>query len=117
MAGCGGFINITQNANRLFFAVPLPAGGLDVKVEDGKLTILKEGRSKKFLNQVEQITFSGNYAQKVNQPVMYITERAVFRLTPKGMELTEIARESIWKRCAGSYGFCADCVANDETDG
>lgn len=64
---------------------------MDVKVDGGKLTIVKEGRSKKFLDHVEQITFSGEYAQKVEQPVLYITERAVFELTNKGMVLTEVA--------------------------
>ncbi|SDF81882.1 acyl CoA:acetate/3-ketoacid CoA transferase [Sporolituus thermophilus] len=91
VAGCGGFINITQNAKRVVFCGTFTAGGLQVKIADGKLEIVNEGKAKKFLKHVEQITFSGAYAQKVKQPVMYITERAVFKLTPEGMMLTEIA--------------------------
>ena len=91
VAGCGGFINITQNAKRVVFCGTFMAAGLKVSVGDGKLTILTEGKAKKFLKHVEQITFSGQYAQKVQQPVLYITERAVFELTAEGMVLTEIA--------------------------
>jgi propionate CoA-transferase len=91
VAGCGGFINITQNTKEVIFLGTFMAGGLKVKVADGKLNIIKEGRNKKFLDHVEQITFSGKYAQNNHQSVMYITERAVFRLTSEGMVLTEIA--------------------------
>ena len=52
--------------------------GLKTACEDGKLVIVQEGAKKKFVNQVEHITFSGKYAVQVKQPVLYITERAVF---------------------------------------
>ena len=91
ITGCGGFIDITQNAKKVLFCGTFTVGGLKVKTGNGKLEILNEGKIKKFLKHVEQITFSGKYAQKTKQPVLYITERAVFELKEDGLYLTEIA--------------------------
>ena len=91
IAGCGGFINITQNAKKVYFCGTFTAGGIKVHVEDGKLVVDQEGREKKMIDAVEQVTFSGIYANKVGQPVMYITERAVFELRKDGVYLTEVA--------------------------
>ena len=91
IVGPGGFINISQNAKTMIYCGALTADGLETKVGDGKLTIVREGKAKKFMSRVRQITFSGDYANRVGQKVFYITERAVFQLTPAGVELIEIA--------------------------
>ncbi|MFP5212200.1 MAG: acyl CoA:acetate/3-ketoacid CoA transferase [Acidobacteriota bacterium] len=89
--GPGGFINISQSAGKVCFVGTFTAGRLDVSIEDGKLRINREGTEIKFKKSVQQKTFSGSYAVRMGQPVLYITERCVFRLTMTGMELVEIA--------------------------
>ncbi len=91
LAGAGGFINISQNARKIVFAGTFTAGGLRIAIEDGRLGIVQEGRAKKFVEKVGQVTFSGPYAAEIGQPVYYVTERCVFRRTKKGVELIEVA--------------------------
>jgi propionate CoA-transferase len=91
LAGAGGFINISQNAKSLVFCGTFTAGSLQLGFADGKVQILTEGRTRKFVHEVEHRTFSGKYASQRGQPVLYVTERCVFRLTPEGLELIEVA--------------------------
>ncbi|HNX27670.1 MAG TPA: CoA-transferase, partial [Phycisphaerae bacterium] len=91
LAGCGGFIDITQNSKKIVFAGTFTAGNLQVEIDGGKIRIVKEGGFKKFVRDVEQVTFSGKTAQMNNLQVLYVTERCVFTLTREGVELIEIA--------------------------
>ena len=89
--GCGGFIDISQNSKRTVFCGTFTAGGLNINVEHGKLKIASEGKNKKFVSKVSQITFSGRFAADNNKNVLYITERCVFKLFKDGLHLVEIA--------------------------
>jgi propionate CoA-transferase len=90
-AGCGGFVDITSTARALLFCGYFTAGGLDLRVEEGRLRILKEGKNRKFVPEVEHVTFSGRRARQLKQDVLYITERCVLRLEPEGLTIIEIA--------------------------
>ncbi|MBX3619792.1 MAG: malonate decarboxylase subunit alpha [Rhizobacter sp.] len=89
--GCGGFINITQSAKKLVFCGTFTADGLELAIGGGTLKIVKEGAHKKFIRQVEQITFNGHESVRRHQQVLFITERAVFHLGDEGLELIEVA--------------------------
>ena len=91
IAGCGGFIDISQNSKKVVFCGTFTSGGFKSHIDNGKIVIDQEGKIKKFVDEVDQITFSGDYALETRQPVLYITERAVFELTNEGIELKEIA--------------------------
>ena len=78
VSGCGGFINISQKSKKVAFVGTFTSGGLKTKIEDGRLYILQEGKYRKFVDKVGQITFSGKRAGREGKPVFYVTERCVF---------------------------------------
>ncbi len=91
LAGVGGFVNITQSTRRLVFMGTLTAGGLQVEAGDGRLRIVREGRSRKLVPRVGHLSFNGEYASRQGTDVLYVTERAVFRLVDGQLVLVEIA--------------------------
>jgi len=104
--GCGGFINITQSTKNVIFAGEFTAGSAQIEVKDGALRILAEGKVRKFVDQVEQITFSGKVSRREGQKVLFVTERCVFKLVPEGLLLTEIAPGvDLEKDIFGQMGF------------
>ncbi len=90
ITGCGGSIDISQNARKVVYC-----GSFAVKSEqritERGIEILHPGRARKFIRDVQQVSFSGKYAQEKGQDILYVTERAVFRLLPEGLTLLEIA--------------------------
>ncbi len=91
LSGCGGFINISQNAKKVVFCGTFTAKGESVRVGDGVLQIERSGTIHKLVKQVDQITFSADNAHQSGQKVLYVTERAVFELTSEGVMLCEVA--------------------------
>ena len=89
-AGAGGFVDITARAKKIVFSGPLVAGA-DVRIEDGKVHVLKEGKVKKLVPEVEHVSFSGRRARELGQEITYVTERCVLSLAKDGVTVTEIA--------------------------
>ena len=91
IVGIGGFVNISQNARKVVFGGTFTAGGLEISWPGGRTEIAREGRHRKFLAQVEQLSYSGDYGWQRGQEVLYVTERAVFRRTADGLERIEVS--------------------------
>lgn len=94
MPGCGGFIDISQTAKKVCFMGTFTSGGLEIEIRDGRLAIVKEGRARKFKKRVLEKTFSA--AAGPPRPILYITERAVFKLIrPESPEKADTCVELI----------------------
>ncbi len=89
IVGVGGFIDISQKADQLAFCGTLSVRA-EIEISGGKLRYLRHGKPK-LVEQVAQVTFSGDYARRLGQRVLYVTEAAVFRLTDAGLRLEELA--------------------------
>ncbi|WP_170546760.1 acyl CoA:acetate/3-ketoacid CoA transferase [Ruegeria arenilitoris] len=89
-AGAGGFVDITARARKIVFSGNFNAGA-KMTVENGQVEILQEGKVAKFVDEVDQISFSGKRAKAQGQDVTYVTERCVIKLTEQGLMVTEIA--------------------------
>lgn len=89
--GSGGFANICHQTRKIVFCGAFTAGGLQAEIVDGKVVIRREGRVKKFVRRVEQISLSGQAAREKGQEILYVTERCVFRLDAEGLEVIEVA--------------------------
>jgi propionate CoA-transferase len=89
-AGAGGFVDITARAKKIVYSGFFNAGA-KMDVVDGKLRIEKEGKVKKLVKAVEQVSFSGTRGVMQGQDITYVTERCVMKLTSDGIVVTEIA--------------------------
>jgi propionate CoA-transferase len=91
LIGPGGFIEIAQNAKKVVFCGTFDAQGSRLECAGGSLRVLRPGKVKKLVSRVGQVTFSGAFARARGQEVLYVTERAVFRLVQAGLEVVEVA--------------------------
>ena len=101
MPGSGGFINIVHAARKIVFCGTLTAKGLRTSVGPAGLRIEREGQVRRFVADVELITFNGEAAIKKGQEAIYVTERAVFRRERDGM------CSSRWRRVSTSGRTCS----------
>lgn len=77
----------------MVFCGTFDAKGSDISFDpEHGVCIKRFGEVAKFVEQVAQITFSGDQALATGQRVLYVTERAVFSLVADGLVLIEIAR-------------------------
>lgn len=90
--GAGGFIDITARAKNVIFCSTFTGKGLEVEFDQNGLHIVKEGEIRKMVKKVQQISYNGKIAGQIKQNMVYVTERAVFQLTPDGPLLVEIAK-------------------------
>jgi acyl CoA:acetate/3-ketoacid CoA transferase len=91
LIGPGGFVEIAQNAKKVVFCGSFDVQGTRLEWSEGRLIVRQPGKVHKFVEHVERITFAAAYARRTGQDVLYITERAVFRLAGQGLELIEVA--------------------------
>ena len=89
--GPGGFMDIAQNAKKVVFCGTFDTKGTKIEIGGGSLKILQRGAVRKLVPTVEQITYSGQQALKLGHEALFVTERAVFRLTDAGVVLSEVA--------------------------
>lgn len=87
----GGFMDIVHKTPKIVFCGTFSSGGLELEIKDSKLSIIHEGKHNKFIKSVNQKSFDADRSRNLAQDITYITERAVFKLTTKGIEITEIA--------------------------
>ncbi len=91
LRGPGGFPNISRGAKRVCFVGTLTTGGMKAVIQDGAIEIITEGATERFVDRVQEISFSGRAAADKGQEVRYITERAVFALIDGTVTMIEIA--------------------------
>ena len=83
--GPGGFIDFSTAAKMVIFVGAFMAKAEFAIVND-EVKILKPGIAK-YVEKVDEITFSGAEAMKRGQKVFYVSTVGVFHLTKRGMEL------------------------------
>ena len=88
--GPGGFPVIASGSPKTFFGGSFTAGQKTIDIVNKKLSITHDG-SAKFVEKVYKVIFSGPQALRFEKEILYVTERAVFRLTEDGLTLEEFS--------------------------
>lgn len=91
MTGCGGFTNIAHGVRRLIFCGTITTGGVDLRMGEGRIEVAKEGRVRRFVDRVDQITFNAKHALSRGHSIEVVTERGRFSVTEEGFVLRAVA--------------------------